>query len=193
VSRRGGNDVMEQAPEPPPEAGEQGGLQAISHDEREKLVRLSESLLKDRHDAEDVVQDTLIVVWKQSASRTPGDLKAYLNRAVYVNSLKRRARRRQVLPLDREPVAPLAKTDEPAGLPRISPVELERAIRGLPETQQAVIRLKYYVGMSFREIGQSLSISMNTASSRCRYALDYLRGRLANKETEGDEDDGRKS
>jgi RNA polymerase sigma factor (sigma-70 family) len=174
---------MEKAPEPPTE---QDDLQAISHDEREKLVRLSQSLLKDRHDAEDVVQDTLVVVWKRSAASRPDNLQAYLHRAVYVNSLKRRARRKRLEPLDEHAAAPPPPMKDAGGLPQISPLELERAIRGLPETQQAVIRLKYYVGLSFREIGDSLSISMNTASSRCRYALDFLRRRLSGK----DEDDG---
>jgi RNA polymerase sigma-70 factor (ECF subfamily) len=177
---------MEKAPEPPPE---QGGLTAISHDEREKLVRLSESLLRDRHDAEDVVQDTLVVLWKRPADQRPDDLRAYLNRAVYVNSLKRRARRKNWAPLDEHAAAPSETRDDAGGMPNIGPAELERAIRGLPETQQAVIRLKYYVGLSFREIGQSLSISMNTASSRCRYALDVLRRTLGRK----GEDDGSQS
>jgi RNA polymerase sigma-70 factor, ECF subfamily len=55
---------------------------------------------------------------------------------------------------------------------------LERALRGLPETQQAVIRMKYYLGLSFREIADSLSISANTVASRCRYALACLRQTL---------------
>ena len=56
----------------------------------------------------------------------------------------------------------------------IPPGELEMAIGGLSHAQQAVIRLRYYGGLSFREIGNSLGISLNTAASRCRYALDAL-------------------
>ena len=60
----------------------------------------------------------------------------------------------------------------------ITPDELERALAGLPPTQQAVLRMKYYVGLTFREIGEALSISANTAASRCRYALATLRRTL---------------
>jgi RNA polymerase sigma factor (sigma-70 family) len=61
---------------------------------------------------------------------------------------------------------------------QLGPLELERAIEELPLAQQTVVRLRYYVGMSFREVGQALSISANTAASRSRYALQKLRRSL---------------
>ncbi len=61
--------------------------------------------------------------------------------------------------------------------PQLTAWELERAILDLPPPQQAVLRLRFYAGMSFREISQSLAISMNTAASRCHYALAALRRR----------------
>jgi len=61
---------------------------------------------------------------------------------------------------------------------RLGPLELERAIAQLPLAQQTVVRLRYYVGMSFREVGQALSISASTAASRTRYALQRLRRSL---------------
>ena len=62
---------------------------------------------------------------------------------------------------------------------RLDALELERAIASLPPAQQVVIRLRFYLGLSFREIGRNLSISTNTAASRTRYALAGLRRRLA--------------
>ena len=60
----------------------------------------------------------------------------------------------------------------------LSVIELERAIAGLPAVQQAAIRLKFHLGLSYQEVGAALSISANTAASRCRYALAALRRNL---------------
>jgi RNA polymerase sigma-70 factor (ECF subfamily) len=48
---------------------------------------------------------------------------------------------------------------------------------GLPPEQRAVVHLKIWEQLTFREIGKTLAISANTAASRYRYALDKLRDR----------------
>ena len=143
-------------------------------DQRPRLVRTAHSILRDREEAEDVVQQTLLAVWERSRRedvRNPG---GYLARAVYWNALKRRARRRIETSLDALP-EPAGDFTSPFPADRIDPFELELAIEQLPPAQQAVIRLRFYLGLTFREIGSNLSISANTAASRTRYALANLR------------------
>lgn len=151
-------------------------------DQRPKLVQAARKLLHDAGEAEDVVQETLTAVWKRLPEIPERKLGAYLFRAVRFNSLKRRARRKERVSLELvgEPSArPPGREPEEM----IGPFELERGLAGLPETQQAVLRLKYYVGLTFREIGEVLSISANTAASRCRYALTALRRALGRERT----------
>lgn len=138
--------------------------------ERPALVRLAARILRNSHEAEDVVQDTLARVWARSDRSSIASIEAYAARAVWINALKRRARRGP------SPQRKVSELEAPASEESVlGPWELEQALRGLPETQQAVIRLKYYAGMSFRQIGKALSVSMNTAASRCRYGLEALR------------------
>jgi len=141
---------------------------------RPRLVRTAHSILRDREEAEDVVQQTLLAVWERTRRediRNPG---GYLARAVYWNALKRRAHRRIETSLDALPEPADGLTSSfPAD--RIDAFELELAIDQLPPAQQAVIRLRFYLGLTFREIGANLSISTNTAASRTRYALANLR------------------
>ncbi len=144
----------------------------IAH-QRRRLVRIALSVLHDREEAEDVVQETLLAyvrVSKKGRIRSP---ESYLARAVRWNAVKRRARRSQHSSLGSIPEP--ARTHDPNHL---DAVELERAIASLSVAQQAVIRLRFYLGLSFREIGNNLSISTNTAASRTRYALAKLRNRL---------------
>ena len=59
--------------------------------------------------------------------------------------------------------------------------ELETALAALPEKQRAVVVLKFYPDKTFREIGEMLGISENTAGSRYRYGMEKLRNLLEEK------------
>lgn len=145
---------------------------------RPRLVRMANSILKNQDDAEDVVQATLLSIWNLHEKGRIKNLYAYANRAVWINAIKLRGSRKRVITvgideLSRREAAGLSVTAEPE--PELTSWELERAIRGLPPEQQAVLRLRFYGDLSFREIGKSLRISLNTAASRTRYALLGLR------------------
>lgn len=154
--------------------GRQAAFAAFVAARREQLVRAAEWILRDRNAAEDVVQETLTRLLTRDGP-WPQRLTAYAFRAVRNNALKARLRQRMEMQLDEAWLATETTHDENEEL---DPVMLEAAIEELPAAQQAVIRMKYYTGMTFREIGNALSISMNTAASRCRYALDHLRRTL---------------
>ena len=62
----------------------------------------------------------------------------------------------------------------PAGMEETA-MELQSALRELPEEQREVILLHVWGQMSFEETATALGISPNTASSRYRYALLKLR------------------
>jgi len=140
---------------------------------RPKLLRLARSIIRDRSAAEDVVQDTLIKIWDAHRQGSIRELSSYASRAVWINALKYRVRRKSWVPLEPEQFENESVRSEPES--DLSPGELEEALSGLPVIQQSVLRLRYYSGLSFKEIGISLGISMNTAASRSRYALEKLR------------------
>ncbi len=148
---------------------------------REILLRVARRILQDEHEAEDVVQDTLARVWERAAELKPRRLHGYLAKAVEINSLNRRARRRSAFSLDviGQNALRAPEPDDPPDDFAIDAGTLERALLGLPPVQQAVLRMKFYVGLSFREIGFALAISQNTAASRYRYAIAALREALS--------------
>jgi RNA polymerase sigma-70 factor (ECF subfamily) len=141
---------------------------------RVDLVRAAERITGDRAEAEDVVQDTLVALWRHWQQRPPDDPAAYAFRAVSLNAIKRRTRRRPSAPL--EAAEATTAKESPAG--PIDSLEMERAISRLPLAQQVVVRMRFYLGYSLAQISRSLSISSNTAASRCRYALAALRSSL---------------
>jgi RNA polymerase sigma-70 factor (ECF subfamily) len=113
-------------------------------------------------------------------------MRAYVFRAVELNALKRRARRVREARLGREAVkAEGAAAGPEAPGEGIDPLALEDALAGLPEEQRIVLRMKYYLGLTFREIAATLRISANTAASRARYALNVLRRALRSARRSG--------
>jgi RNA polymerase sigma factor (sigma-70 family) len=152
--------------------------QTLADAERAGLVRRAQMLLSNIAEAEDVVQATLLAVWERVQQGEVDNVGAYLRKAVEWNALKRRARRRRDVSLDgldEVVAAPEANEDDES---EIDPAELETALEGLPQKQQAVIRMKYYTGLTFREIAAALSISANTAASTCRYGLATMRKKI---------------
>jgi RNA polymerase sigma-70 factor (ECF subfamily) len=148
-------------------------FEALATTDRERLVALAQRFVREPHEAEDVVQDTLTAIWQRLDAAPPDNLAAYATRAVELNALKRAQRRRRHASLDETP-EPAAKVDWKADA-----YELEQAIAKLPVLQQAAIRTRYYTGLSFKQMARALEIPQNTAASRCRYALAALRASLA--------------
>ena len=152
---------------------------------RPKLLRLAQSRLRDRAEAEDVVQETAVALWNQLQRQPIDNLDAYAARSVWQNSLRRLARRKDWATLDPE------DGFEPSVPPDIEQAidawEMEEALAQLPLAQQAVLRLRFYAGHSFQETADALSIGLNTAASRVRYALQSLRTVLNPSQEESSE------
>jgi RNA polymerase sigma-70 factor (ECF subfamily) len=152
-------------------------LHQLLAQDRERLISIANRFVRDRHEAEDIVQETVTAVWQRLSEIDPDKLANYLSRSVRQNALKRKSRKREFVVLDG-----LAETWTTPDARLADPIDLEDTISALPLLQQNVIRMKYYFGMTFRQIGSALSISTDTAASRCRYALAKLQKMLKAKE-----------
>lgn len=53
--------------------------------------------------------------------------------------------------------------------------DVRKLVEFLPEEQREVVMLRYYMGLSFKEIAEQTNVSINTALGRMRYALINLR------------------
>lgn len=54
---------------------------------------------------------------------------------------------------------------------------IKSLINELPKEQREVVLLRYYIGLSFKEIAEYTNVSINTALGRMRYALINLKKR----------------
>ncbi len=53
--------------------------------------------------------------------------------------------------------------------------DVKKLIAYLPDEQREVLKMRYYSGMSFKDIAEQTDVSINTALGRMRYALINLR------------------
>jgi RNA polymerase sigma-70 factor, ECF subfamily len=141
--------------------------------DREALIAIANRVLRNRHEAEDVVQETIAAVWQRLPMIASGKVRHYLGRAVRQNARKRKQRAREFTAIDGSVDAATSERNAPTAF--MDPFDLDEAIGELPLSQRNVIRMKYYFGMTFSQIGASLSISSHTAASRCRYAIAKLK------------------
>ena len=131
-------------------------------------------------DAEDVVQEAFIKVWKKYDQKTP-ITKALLYAAVRTTAIdwsrsnsRRQIRENKIYEETSSQSILFQRTLETSERNSF----LEEAIQKLSNGQQEVLVLKIWGDLTFDEIGSTLDISANTAASRYRYALDHLRNQL---------------
>ncbi len=166
-------------------SGEQLAYAALYDQFAPGIYRLCYSLLLNREDAEDVVQETFVYAFKNLHRFDPAlaSLKTWLYTIATCRcrNLYRR-NRRSVLNigelLHQVPLAPRSEHPE-AALARQSVREaVETALHALnPRLREAVV-LRYGHGLTFREIAEVMDCPQKTAESRVRLAHDALRGRL---------------
>ena len=53
--------------------------------------------------------------------------------------------------------------------------DLRKLVELLPKEQREVVKMRYYAGLSFKDIAEQTNVSINTALGRMRYALTNLR------------------
>lgn len=53
--------------------------------------------------------------------------------------------------------------------------DIQKLVSTLPESQREVVLMRYYDGLSFKEIADKTNVSINTALGRMRYALLNIR------------------
>jgi RNA polymerase sigma-70 factor (ECF subfamily) len=138
------------------------------------LILLARQWVPGHADAEDVVQEAFVRFWR-SRDRV-SEPAAYFYACVkhvaldWQRSRKRRSRRDQAAARSEVETwfaAPVEQDERRAAI--------EAALRTLPENQREVLVLRIWGGLSFPQIAVALQVPVDTAKSRCRYALDRLR------------------
>ena len=166
-------DLVEQA-----QRGDREAFAILARSRGDVLFGIARRILRDIGLAEDAVQQTLVIAWRELPRlRDPDRFDPWLQR-ILVHACYREVRTRRawlssirVLPVD-GPAAP----DDLGSL--VDRDEVERGFRRLPPDQRAILVLHHYLGLGLQEIGEVLNIPAGTARSRLHYAHLAMRALL---------------
>ncbi|MCS6799962.1 MAG: RNA polymerase sigma factor [Myxococcota bacterium] len=133
-----------------------------------RLQRAARRWTRNRADAEDLVQQALMLAWRARSrfvmdERAPGWLRIVLRNA-HVSELRRRARERRML------ARLVHETSSPDAEWACSVHEFERTLARLPEPMREAIRLVDLEQLSYREAAARLGCPPGTVMSRLHRA-----------------------
>jgi RNA polymerase sigma-70 factor (ECF subfamily) len=159
-------------------SGDQEAFADLVHQVSDTLLGVARRILRDPGLAEDVLQNTLLTIWRKlphlrDADHFEGWAFRILVNACYADGPRNRrwASTVRVLPSDLashvDDIQSLSDRDE-----------LERAFRRLPLDQRAVFVLHHHVGLPLVAVADTLGIPDGTARSRLHYATRALRAAL---------------
>lgn len=156
-------------------------LERIVVERQDWLFRFAYMRIGIREDAEDVVQESLLSVFRRLREQTGiGNVEQYVIRAVS-NACTDYFRRKpmQVVTLDKAGQVSVGEADSQI---HEEFVRISRLLDTLPEEQSEIVRLKCYDELTFKQIAELQGIPEATAKSRYRYAIMHIQQRIKKKE-----------
>lgn len=165
--------------------GDAGALGELYDRYSALLFTLSRRILDDPQDAEEVLQEAFLQVWKQAQGYKPGRSSVstwlvMLTRSRAIDRLRSRQSRDRTLsglwetrPEDRTSAEAVGNV-----LFQERKERLRSALRELPEEQRRVIALAFYEGLSQSEIAKKDGVPLGTVKTRTLLAMKKLRKAL---------------
>ena len=138
-----------------------------------------------RADAEEVVQEAFLSMWRSGAryDRQRGSVRTWILGIVHHRAIDalRRATVHDKRRTSDEWIAERLEASERTDV-EVARLDEARRVKGalgtLPEEQSRVIQLAYYGGFSHSEIAEMLELPLGTIKGRMRLGLDKLRNEL---------------
>jgi RNA polymerase sigma-70 factor (ECF subfamily) len=166
--------------------GDRSAMAALYDRYAALLLAVATRVLGERREAEDLLHDVFLEVWRQAADfdASRGTVRAWLlvrlrSRAI---DRKKSVASTRVVPVDPERL--LDARDPSTEDPALGPdrAALRSALASLPEEQRTVLELGYFEGLSSSEIALRIDAPIGTVKSRVAAALGKLRAGLGDSE-----------
>lgn len=144
------------------------------------------NIVKNKDVADDVFQETFvkaIATIRQGRYTDNGKFSAWLMRIAHnlIIDFYRQEKSENTVSADQEECNVLNRRDlseenvEDLLVTSQIHTDVRRIMEALPESQKEVINMRFYRNMSFKEIAEATSVSINTALGRMRYAIMNMR------------------
>src|SRR5262249_42299440 len=142
------------------------------------LYQFLVGILRDHHQAEDALQETLVRALEHLDGVDGSHLRGWLFTVAYHQAMLTKPRQKvRYRSMDDQDDAVSEATPGPSLLAELrdEAVRLRELLEQLPPGQREVIRQRVYEGKRFREIADTLGCPLNTALARMHEGLKRLR------------------
>lgn len=159
-------------------SGDEEAFAGLARAAGDRLLSIAYRILRDLSRAEDAVQQTLVIAWRELPSlRDPDRFDAWLHRLL-VNACYAEARQARKWQANVRLLSVDAASPHDDLLAVAQRDELERGFRRLPPDQRAVFVFHHYLDLTLPEIADQLGVPVGTVKSRLHYATASLRAAL---------------
>lgn len=167
------DDLVERA-----QRGDRDAFAILARTHGDRLMAIAHRILRDVGRAEDAVQQTLVIAWRELPGlRDPDRFDAWLQRLL-VNASYAEARRWRTWSAN----VRVLEIDGPPGPDEALSFDdrdrIARGFRRLPPDQRAILVFTHYLGLAPAEIAERLGIPVGTARSRLHYAHRAMRAAI---------------
>lgn len=147
-----------------------------------RVINVVYRMCGDSHLAEDAAQVAFLHAWQRmphfELAGSQSSFRNWLYRIAVNAALDILRREKPHVDIEQVTLAAPGRTPE-AGLEHHEQIQqVRQAVMALPEACRAVLVLKEYEGLSYREIAKTLDIPLGTVMSRLNYARNQLTVRL---------------
>jgi len=160
-------------------AGDRDCLAALYDRYAPALLAIGRRILGDRREAEDLLHDVFIEVWRQAGDydESRGSVRAWLLMRMRSRALDRRKSAAISKRADLPAPDAVADAHDNGEDPALGPDRqaVRRALAQLPAEQRQVLELGYFEGLSSSEIAERVRAPIGTVKSRVAAALSKLR------------------
>jgi RNA polymerase sigma-70 factor (ECF subfamily) len=141
---------------------------------------IARKMSRSSHDAEDLVQEIFMEIWKKSATFQPerGSEVAFISviaRRRVIDRLRKRSSAVPVISLDDRTVHEVVGSNPDSLEISDEVAKVRHCLEQLSENTRAVLTLILQEGMSHQEVSSSMSIPMGSVKSYARRGLIFLR------------------